>query len=223
MTDDPSNQLNPLPPPGAIRVDSDSTPLEQLGLPMQDFKDLLALHGAGTFARQTKAQIRKGASEAVSNLAVNTGVFVVNVAILLGASFVLVIVLLLISLAFGFNSSGTQQTELKTSSTQNQSDAQPAATAAPSPEATFPVGYTDDWRGEYKEYTTMLDGRHFELWLGKDGRYYFRYPGKDADHDYRWSDDVKAWIEVAKPGTESKARVPRAVPRAKLVRLPDKT
>lgn len=47
-----NNQPNPiLPPPGAIRVDPDSTPLDQLGLPMEEIKDLLAFKGAAPPAR----------------------------------------------------------------------------------------------------------------------------------------------------------------------------
>jgi hypothetical protein len=69
MATNHNNQPNPIPPPpGAIRVDPDSTPLEQLGVPMDDVKDLLALQGAGSFSRQVKVGVRKQAADAAGCL-----------------------------------------------------------------------------------------------------------------------------------------------------------
>jgi hypothetical protein len=36
-----------------------ATPLEQIGLPMEQVKDLLALHGAGSLKRQVGTQIKR--------------------------------------------------------------------------------------------------------------------------------------------------------------------
>jgi len=44
------------------------TPLDRLGLPMEEVKDLLALHGAGSFGRQVGVQVRKEAAGCVTGL-----------------------------------------------------------------------------------------------------------------------------------------------------------
>ena len=54
------------------------TPLDRLGLPMKEVKDLLALHGAGSFGRQVGVQVRKeaaGCATGLINLAlIGTGI-----------------------------------------------------------------------------------------------------------------------------------------------------
>src|SRR5215469_12126488 len=44
------------------------TPLDRLGLPMEEVKDLMALHGAGSFGRQVNVQVRKEAVGCVTGL-----------------------------------------------------------------------------------------------------------------------------------------------------------
>jgi hypothetical protein len=53
---------------GKIKNSRRATPLDRLGLPMEEVKDLLALHGAGGFGRQVGVQVRKEAAGCVTGL-----------------------------------------------------------------------------------------------------------------------------------------------------------
>jgi hypothetical protein len=53
---------------GKIKNGPGPTPLDRLGLPMEEVKDLLAFHGAGSFGRQVGVQVRKEAAGCVIGL-----------------------------------------------------------------------------------------------------------------------------------------------------------
>jgi hypothetical protein len=53
---------------GKIKNGTGPTPLDRLGLPMEEVKDLLALHGAGSFGRQVGVEMRKEAAGCVTAL-----------------------------------------------------------------------------------------------------------------------------------------------------------
>ena len=53
---------------GKVRNGPGPTPLDRLGLPMEEVKDLLALLGAGSFGRQVGAQVRKEGAGCVTGL-----------------------------------------------------------------------------------------------------------------------------------------------------------
>jgi hypothetical protein len=53
---------------GKIKNGPEPTPLDRLGLPMEDVKDLLVLHGADSFGRQVGVQVRKEAAGCVTGI-----------------------------------------------------------------------------------------------------------------------------------------------------------
>jgi hypothetical protein len=104
---------------GKIKTSRGATPLDRLGLPMEEVKDLLALHGAGSFGRQVGVQVRKEAAGCVTGL--------INLA-LVGAGVILFI--LFIGAMGGLSRSG------------NSAYYQTSATATPIPEVTATVEAT---------------------------------------------------------------------------------
>jgi hypothetical protein len=57
-----------IPVNGRIKNGPGPTPLDRLGLPMEEVKDLMALHGAGSFGRQIGVQVRKEAAGCITGL-----------------------------------------------------------------------------------------------------------------------------------------------------------
>jgi Na+-transporting methylmalonyl-CoA/oxaloacetate decarboxylase gamma subunit len=57
-----------IPVNGRIKNGPRPMPLDRLGLPMEEVKDLMALHGAGSFGRQVGVQVRKEAAGCVTGL-----------------------------------------------------------------------------------------------------------------------------------------------------------
>jgi hypothetical protein len=69
------------------------TPLEQLGLPIEEVKDLLALHGAGGFGRQVGTQLKREIADATVR-GVNTLMRLVLIAFIIGGFLIFAICLL---------------------------------------------------------------------------------------------------------------------------------
>jgi hypothetical protein len=75
----PNKRIVPSQPPQPTQP----SPLEQVGVPIEELKDFLALHGAGKFGRQVKTQLRREVANATVS-AVNTLIGLVILMFILG-------------------------------------------------------------------------------------------------------------------------------------------